>query len=67
MPGILYIKNGMQQKLPRLLRKWDLNLKGVWIDVSHITDLKDEIMLWLNEGALVIVDYKKNGMEICCS
>src|SRR3989338_11197641 len=50
----------MQQKLPRLLRKWDLNLKGVWIDVSHITDLKDEIMLWLNEGALVIVDYKKN-------
>jgi len=35
-------------------------VKGAWIDVDHITDLKDEIRLWLNEGALVIIDYKKN-------
>jgi len=34
-------------------------VKGAWIDMAHITDLKDEIRLWLNEGALVIVDYKK--------
>ena len=34
-------------------------VKGVWIDVDHITDLKNEIRLWLSEGALVIVDYKK--------
>ncbi len=36
------------------------NVKGAWIDIGHITDLKDEIRLWLNEGALIIVDYKKN-------
>jgi len=36
------------------------NVKASWIDVDHITDLKDEIRLWLNEGALIIVDYKKN-------
>ena len=35
-------------------------VKGVWIDVGYITDLKDEIRLWLNEGALIIVDYKKS-------
>ena len=35
-------------------------VKGTWIDFDHITDLKDEIRLWLNEGALIIVDYKKN-------
>jgi|TARA_Y100000310_G_scaffold329691_1_gene400006 hypothetical protein len=35
-------------------------VKGVWIEVSYITDLKDEIRLWLNEGALIIVDYKKS-------
>jgi small-conductance mechanosensitive channel len=35
-------------------------VKGAWIDIDHITDLKDEIRLWLNEGALIIVDYKKN-------
>lgn len=34
-------------------------VKGAWIDIGHITDLKDEIRLWLNEGALIIVDYKK--------
>jgi len=35
-------------------------VKGAWIDVGHIMDLKDEIRLWLNQGALIIVDYKKN-------
>lgn len=35
-------------------------VKGAWVDIDHITDLKDEIRLWLSEGALVIVDYKKN-------
>jgi len=35
-------------------------VKGTWIDVDHITDLKDEIRLWLNQGALLIVDYKKS-------
>ena len=34
-------------------------VKGAWIDIDHITDLKDEARLWLNEGALIIVDYKK--------
>jgi len=34
-------------------------VKGTWIDVDHITDLKDEIRLWLSEGALIVVDYKK--------
>ncbi len=35
-------------------------IRGAWIDVDHITDLKSEIRLWLNDGALVIVDYKKS-------
>jgi len=35
-------------------------VKGAWVDVDHITDLKNEVRLWLSEGALVIVDYKKN-------
>ncbi|MBL7054807.1 mechanosensitive ion channel [Candidatus Woesearchaeota archaeon] len=35
-------------------------VRGAWIDSEHITDLKSEIRLWLNEGALLIVDYKKN-------
>jgi len=34
-------------------------VKGSWIDVGHISDLKNEIRLWLSEGALIIVDYKK--------
>lgn len=34
-------------------------VKGTWIDVDHIADLKNEIRLWLSEGALVIVDYRK--------
>ena len=35
-------------------------VKGAWVDVDHMTDLKDEIRLWLSEGALIIIDYKKN-------
>ena len=35
-------------------------VKGSWIDVEHITDLKSELRLWLSQGALPIVDYKKN-------
>lgn len=35
-------------------------VKGVWIDVNHIVDLKSELRLWLEQGALVIIDYKKN-------
>jgi len=34
-------------------------VKGTWIDVEHITDLKNELRLWLSQGALPIVDYKK--------
>ncbi|MBI2135412.1 mechanosensitive ion channel [Candidatus Woesearchaeota archaeon] len=35
-------------------------VKGAWINVERITNLKDEIRLWLNQGALIIVDYKKS-------
>lgn len=35
-------------------------VRGAWIDVNYIMDLKNEIRLWLNQGALLIVDYKKN-------
>jgi len=35
-------------------------VKGSWIDVEKITDLKDEIRLWLNQGGLIIIDYKKS-------
>ncbi len=35
-------------------------VRGAWVSVEHIIDLKNEIRLWLNEGALLIVDYKKN-------
>lgn len=35
-------------------------VKGAWINVEHITDLKNELRIWLSEGALPIIDYKKN-------
>ena len=35
-------------------------VKGAWITVENITDLRNEIRLWLNQGGLVIVDYKKS-------
>ena len=34
-------------------------VKGAWIDVDHVTDLRNEVRLWLTEGALPIIDYKK--------
>ncbi|MBN1385691.1 mechanosensitive ion channel [Candidatus Woesearchaeota archaeon] len=35
-------------------------VKGVWIDTTQFNDLKVELQSWLNDGALTIVDYKKN-------
>lgn len=35
-------------------------VKGAWISYEHITDLKQEVNAWLQQGALVIIDYKKN-------
>lgn len=35
-------------------------VKGAWVNVEKITDLKSEARLWLNQGALLIVDYKKS-------
>jgi len=35
-------------------------IKGSWISVENIISLKDEIRLWLNQGGLIIVDYKKS-------
>ena len=35
-------------------------VKGAWIQVEKITDLKSEARLWLNQGALLILDYKKS-------
>ncbi len=35
-------------------------IRGMWIDYDHITDLKQEISNWLNQNALIIIDYKKN-------
>ena len=38
----------------------DNKVKGAWIDIDHVSELKDEIRLWLEEGALAIIDYKKS-------
>ena len=35
-------------------------IRGVWIDADHISDLRNELLHWLDEEALVIVDYKKS-------
>ncbi len=35
-------------------------VKGEWIGFEKIYDLKNELITWLNQGALIIVDYKKN-------
>jgi len=35
-------------------------VNGTWITVDKITDLKHEMRMWLNQGGLVIVDYKKS-------
>jgi hypothetical protein len=51
-------------------RPWDLikvvdkvtkgKVIGGWIDIDHISNLKDELKGWLDEGALPVVDYKKS-------
>ncbi|OYT35219.1 MAG: hypothetical protein B6U87_00630 [Candidatus Aenigmarchaeota archaeon ex4484_52] len=35
-------------------------VKGVWININRITNLKLELKTWLNNKALIIVDYKKS-------
>ena len=35
-------------------------VRGVWVNYDYITDLKQEVNNWLQQGALVIIDYKKN-------
>ncbi|MFW6014535.1 MAG: C39 family peptidase [Candidatus Nanoarchaeia archaeon] len=35
-------------------------VRGVWVGFEKIYDLKNELITWLNQGALIIVDYKKN-------
>lgn len=35
-------------------------VKGAWIDADHIVDLRNEVKSWLNDDALLIVDYKKS-------
>jgi hypothetical protein len=37
----------------------DRNVKGAWISFDKISDLRQEILIWLNQGALIIIDYKK--------
>ncbi|MCK5176626.1 MAG: hypothetical protein KAQ92_02785, partial [Candidatus Aenigmarchaeota archaeon] len=35
-------------------------VKGVWININKINDLKLELKTWLNNKALIIIDYKKS-------
>ncbi|MBS1266768.1 MAG: hypothetical protein MAG795_00737 [Candidatus Woesearchaeota archaeon] len=47
--------------LIKVLEKLTKNkVKGKWIDYNYILDLHREIKTWLDQGALVIIDYKKN-------
>ena len=38
----------------------DKKVIGVWIDSNHITDLRAELLSWLSDDALIIIDYKKS-------
>ncbi len=38
----------------------DEKVVGVWIDFDHITDLRAELLSWLSDDALIIIDYKKS-------
>ena len=38
----------------------DNKVIGAWIDSDHITDLRSELLSWLNDEALIIIDYKKS-------
>jgi hypothetical protein len=35
------------------------NVRASWISYEHILNLKDELIIWLKQGGLVIIDYKK--------
>ncbi|RLG14281.1 MAG: hypothetical protein DRN66_02455 [Candidatus Nanohalarchaeota archaeon] len=35
-------------------------VNGVWINIDRINDLKMELKTWLNNKALIIIDYKKS-------
>lgn len=48
------------QKLIRAIEKYTENtVIGAWVDFDKIYNLKQEISTWLNDGALIIIDYKK--------
>ena len=34
-------------------------VRAAWVDFDHIHNLQREVIIWLNQGALIIVDYKK--------
>nr|AQS34228.1 hypothetical protein [uncultured archaeon] len=36
------------------------DVRGAWIDVDHINNLTEELSEWLSDGALIIIDFKKN-------
>jgi small-conductance mechanosensitive channel len=35
---------------------------GHWISISKIIDLKQELKSWLNDGALIIIDFKRSAV-----
>lgn len=48
-------------KLIKSVQKLTKNsVTGAWIDIDNINDLREEVIYWLNDGALVVVDYKKS-------
>ncbi|MCK5039868.1 MAG: C39 family peptidase [Candidatus Aenigmarchaeota archaeon] len=56
------IPGGTKPKdLIRAVEKLTKNkVKGVWINIDRINDLKMELKTWLNNKALIIIDYKKS-------
>ncbi|MFP4112024.1 MAG: mechanosensitive ion channel domain-containing protein [Candidatus Woesearchaeota archaeon] len=36
------------------------NVIGTWINIDMINNLREEVMSWLDDDALIIIDYKKN-------
>lgn len=49
--------NTLIKVVQRLTKK---KVKGVWIGYDLIGNLKEEVNSWLQQGALVVIDYKKN-------
>ncbi len=41
-------------------KQTDGKVKGVWINIDKINDLKQELKTWLANKAIVIIDYKKS-------